>query len=140
MRPVCVKCRCEMRPEKNDFIVEEMADTEQPYRVWSTDKWRCPSCLTEIVIGFAKEPWSEHYKPDYPKIAEQALLRYWPRPEMVPEGLRVTDASVTHLRKALENLTRTVESRFEGLEIVALVPQDLARDVREAKLALGVAL
>lgn len=39
--------------------------------------------------------------------------------------------------EALKRLTDTVESRFEGLEIVALVPQDLARDVKRAREALA---
>ena len=89
MRPVCVKCRCEMRPHKNDFIVEEMADTDRPYRVWSTDLWRCPSCKAEVVMGFAKSAWGEYWQPDYAKKAEQADLRYWPRPEMAPAEVKV---------------------------------------------------
>jgi chromosome segregation ATPase len=39
--------------------------------------------------------------------------------------------------EALKQLTDTVESRFEGLEIVALVPQDLAKDVKRARAALA---
>ncbi len=89
MRPVCVKCRCEMRPQKNDFIVEEMAAPDRTYRVWCTDLWRCPGCKMEIVTGFGKTPWGEYYQDNYPKKAEQADLRYWPMPEMVPPVVEV---------------------------------------------------
>ncbi len=41
------------------------------------------------------------------------------------------------LFEALRALRDTVESRFEGLEIVALVPQDLRRDVERADAALA---
>ncbi len=84
MRPVCVKCRCEMKPAKNDFLVEEMLDGEHPYRVWSTDLWRCPNCSTEVVMGFGAKPLGEYWQGSYAKKALQADLRYWPRPEMVP--------------------------------------------------------
>lgn len=84
MKAVCAKCRCEMRPKKNDYCVEEMADTAFPYRVWFADLWSCPSCKSEVVIGFANNPWGEHFQPDYPAKAVQADLRFWPRPDMVP--------------------------------------------------------
>ncbi len=82
--PVCAKCHVEMRCAKNDFIVEEMADTEFPYRVWFADLWRCPTCAAEVVTGFAPKPWGEHFQPDYSAKAVQTDLRYWPRAEMVP--------------------------------------------------------
>ncbi len=84
MRPVCVKCTVEMTPAKNDFLVEEMSDTEHSYRVWSTDLYRCPACRMEVVIGFAPEPWGEYWQENYAKKTLQADLRYWPRPDMVP--------------------------------------------------------
>lgn len=84
MSPVCVKCRCEMRVKKNDFCVEEMSNADRPYRLWFTDLWHCLSCGAEIVIGFAREPWGEHFQPDYQNKARLAELRYWPTTGMVP--------------------------------------------------------
>lgn len=84
MRPVCVACKVEMRPAKNDYCVEEMADESTPYRLWFADKWACPSCNVEVVMGFAKEPWAEHFDPEYATRRRHADLQYWPRPEMVP--------------------------------------------------------
>jgi hypothetical protein len=45
-------------------------------------------------------------------------------------------ATNDELHGALKQLTKVVEERFEGLEIVALVPGDLRRAVDRAKAAL----
>jgi hypothetical protein len=83
-RPVCVRCRAEMSPKKNDYLVEEMADVSSPYKLWWTDLWRCTGCGVEIVIGFARNPDAEHFQPEYAEKAKHADLRFWPRPDMVP--------------------------------------------------------
>jgi len=44
--PICVKCGKEMRCKKNSFIV-----TNKIY-VWSGDKYQCPKCGIEVVVGF----------------------------------------------------------------------------------------
>ncbi len=84
MRPVCFKCRCELRPLKNDFIVEEMADAENPYRVWSTDLWHCVSCGAKVIMGFGKEPIAEQFERDYESRRKEAQIQYWPDPAMIP--------------------------------------------------------
>ena len=38
---------------------------EKPYRLWHGDKWGCPSCGAEIVIGFGLKPLAEHFQPDF---------------------------------------------------------------------------
>lgn len=60
MRPVCVPCRRFYRCEKNEFNWEEGT-----YRIWTGDKWKCPGCHTEIIIGVPARPWAEHFQPDY---------------------------------------------------------------------------
>ena len=64
-RPVCVGCAVEMRCEKNEQRVELMTGAGQGdrygYQIWSGDKWKCPSCGIEIVVGWAREPEAEHY-------------------------------------------------------------------------------
>lgn len=64
MRPVCVKCRTEFRPETNGTLVIEMAVSE-PYRVWEADLWKCNGCGTEIVVGFGVQPLQEHHAPGF---------------------------------------------------------------------------
>lgn len=82
--PVCAKCRIELRCVKNDFIVEEMADTTAPYRVWSTDLWACAGCGAEVVTGFAPQPMAEQWQANYGFKAANAALRFWPQADMVP--------------------------------------------------------
>ncbi len=86
---------------------------------------------------------------DVPKLMEeltpQEFFKYW----LEWSGVVGFDAKIvslleslgwrqcSELRGALQALRDTVESRFEGLEIVALVPQDLRRDVDRADAALA---
>jgi len=52
--PVCVRCSRDMRPEKNGVVMLEMASFG-PYKLWESDKWKCPSCGFEILIGFPSQ-------------------------------------------------------------------------------------
>ena len=63
-RPVCVKCCCELRPEKNGFGVLDMNDNG-PYELWDADMWKCPKCGYEVVGGFAVGPISRHFEDDF---------------------------------------------------------------------------
>ncbi len=63
-RPVCVTCKCEMRPETNGVGVLDMADFG-PYELWDADKWKCPKCGIEVVGGFAHNHISAHYEDDF---------------------------------------------------------------------------
>lgn len=62
-RPICVDCQVEMEPVKNAFIVELMA-ADKPYQKFSSDKWACPNCQFEVVVGFGQKPVAEHYQKD----------------------------------------------------------------------------
>lgn len=69
-RPVCRKCRCELRPEMNGVGVLDMyrpadADKQQPYTVWDADLWKCPKCGIEVVGGFGRGYISDHNRPDF---------------------------------------------------------------------------
>jgi hypothetical protein len=83
-KPVCVPCQRYYRPKKNGFpYIEGMprfngatpcvADEWTPYKLWVGDKWRCPGCGNEIVIG-ALVPLREHYQMDF----EAWVQRYAP--------------------------------------------------------------
>lgn len=60
--PVCVSCATEMRPEKNGFKFVTITSQSDPYQVWKCDKWKCPQCETEVLIGFGQKPIAEYYQ------------------------------------------------------------------------------
>lgn len=39
-----------------------------PNKVWLADLWECEGCGVQIVSGFASQPISEHYKPDFKQM------------------------------------------------------------------------
>ena len=62
LRPICVRCKIEMRVVQNGVYVTLMAhDPPQPYKSYSTDKYRCPLCKNEVcVTGDLTQPfWRE---------------------------------------------------------------------------------
>lgn len=65
-RPVCVKCECELRPETNGFGVIDMFQPKTPepipYKIWDADKFKCPKCDIEIVVGFGDGPIAHHFE------------------------------------------------------------------------------
>jgi len=42
-----------------------------PYKLWMADMWQCPECKTEIVAGFARKHFAEHYEPDFDSKLEK---------------------------------------------------------------------
>lgn len=61
-----------MRPKKNSVTVEELTETGEPYKLWDADLWKCVECGVEVISGFARQPFAEHYQPDY--AAQRARL------------------------------------------------------------------
>jgi hypothetical protein len=57
--PICVKCRVAMRCGQNDFIVRDSADGGFPSTYWAGDKFYCPQCGHEVVVGFGKPVQAE---------------------------------------------------------------------------------
>ena len=57
MNPFCIQCKKEMMCEKNGVVVH-----------WGNghcfrgDKWKCPTCNREVVVGFGKSYYDEHLK------------------------------------------------------------------------------
>ena len=70
--PVCVQCACEMRCAKHEF--EVAVGGEQPCAVYSGDKYRCPGCEMEVVVGFGSGPIAEEHRPGF----KEHLERYKP--------------------------------------------------------------
>ncbi len=63
-RPVCVRCQCELKPEKNGVGLLDMFDAPEskPYQLWDADLWKCPKCGIEIITGFGAGPLAIHFQ------------------------------------------------------------------------------
>ena len=51
--PICVKCECRFKPEKNGVLVKVLKGGGAFYYMIKADKLKCPKCGVEIVSGFA---------------------------------------------------------------------------------------
>lgn len=62
-----ILCGCGrfMRPKKNSVTVEELLEDGSPYKLWDADLLECPECGVEVIAGFARHPFAEHYQADY---------------------------------------------------------------------------
>jgi len=54
LRPICVKCRLEMRCAMNNRPVKDPAVGVFPSTYWLGDEYECPICGTRIITGFGK--------------------------------------------------------------------------------------
>ncbi len=66
-RPVCVKCRVDMRPEMNGVGLLDMA-AFGPYKVWDADLWKCPECGVEVVVGAGQHAIAHHNDGNFDKV------------------------------------------------------------------------
>ena len=75
--PVCVKCKCNLKPEANGVEVIDFAgrETPRPYKIWSADKWKCPKCGIEIVVDFAPECTGEWEGGFFKRRLDHAYLK-----------------------------------------------------------------
>lgn len=87
MRPVCVKCQCEMRPKQNDVGVLTMAG-DQPYQLWSADLWACPGCEVEIISGFGWKAMVEHWEDNFTHHLEDYKGRLYHNYEKPHKGVQ----------------------------------------------------
>ena len=71
MTEICIKCNVAYLNFKNGIIVEELSNLTA-YKLWSADIKECPRCHHQIVSGFAKEAFSDHYEKDYQDIVSRA--------------------------------------------------------------------
>ena len=61
--PICCKCGREMRPEENGVVAVLYAHQPPvPYEAYRADKWRCPSCGTEVLSGYSQEAIAVHFE------------------------------------------------------------------------------
>jgi hypothetical protein len=54
MRPICVRCRREMAPGVNEFLVKDKAVGNSPSTYRFGDLFECPDCGAQVVVGFGK--------------------------------------------------------------------------------------
>jgi len=78
-RLVCVKCQRRYRRMKCGINVVETfgENSDEPYKLWKADLWRCPGCGTEIVTGFGFENFAEHYQPNFKEVLARSEPKYW---------------------------------------------------------------
>jgi hypothetical protein len=86
LKPICVQCQRFYRMKKSGFAFfegmpiatdneariepgTEHADHWKPYKLWSGDLWSCEGCNHHIIVGTGTFPISEHYKPEFTKVA-----------------------------------------------------------------------
>ncbi len=89
IKPVCVPCHRFFRQVKSGFYFIEGMPREgnappgtsdpalwRPYKLWSSDKWKCEGCGAEILCGFGHSPISEHYKEDFGDMVRATEASY----------------------------------------------------------------
>jgi len=79
-RPVCKRCNCEFRPERNGVGVLDMyrpsdGDSLQPYELFDADLWKCPKCGVEVVGGFGISFISSHHSEGFQKHIDSYQTR-----------------------------------------------------------------
>ena len=61
----CATCALELRIVNTGAVSAEMFQgNSRIYRLWSTDKWKCPGCGFQVLSGFAQRPLAEHFDTD----------------------------------------------------------------------------
>lgn len=53
-RPICVSCACEMVCKENDYAVRDAEVGDFPSTCWLGDRFSCPQCNHQIVVGFGR--------------------------------------------------------------------------------------
>lgn len=87
MKPICVNCQRFYHPKRNGVtFIESMPNGDAampgkespecwtPYKVWLGDLWECPNCNSQIIVGVAQYPISEHYEDNFDEALKQATI------------------------------------------------------------------
>lgn len=70
-RPVCVKCRVQLKPEENGVDCIERNESGEPYKIWNADLYKCPICGIEVLTGFGRAPIMEHSHPVFDNTVQK---------------------------------------------------------------------
>lgn len=68
--PICVRCECETRVEKNGVTVCLHAPFG-PYQLYRADLWLCPTC-GDPFLKINDRPFAEHFQPGFAEELEKA--------------------------------------------------------------------
>lgn len=68
---VCVQCNKEMICFKTGAKVLETFNAGVPYQLWDADVFECPICKCKVVVGFGRNPLSEHWHSDFQQKLEK---------------------------------------------------------------------
>jgi|GEM_PF-4696589 len=52
--PICVACRIEYSCDKNDVLVNDPEVEGFPATYWYADRWKCPGCNHQVIVGRGK--------------------------------------------------------------------------------------
>ena len=74
--PICFRCRCEMRCEKNSQIVCDTEACGFPSTYWVGDVFKCPECSSEVVVGFSDGFLKEEWEAMGRDVSEAVEFRY----------------------------------------------------------------
>ena len=73
---VCVPCGREMKIEKTGIVaIEYTSAVGTPYKAYSFDKFKCPKCGHEVLLGHG-DPVG-HYRDDFKKWQNEAELTFY---------------------------------------------------------------
>jgi len=68
---ICLKCNKAYITKKGGIVVNELAGFGS-YKLWAADLKECPECHHQIIAGFAKDSYSEHYMKRHKESLEKS--------------------------------------------------------------------
>lgn len=69
-----------MFAEKNGVYFTTLLSDGRRYQLWSGDKWKCPDCGGEVIVGVGHSPIAEHFEKDF----AQKIEAFAPEHEIQP--------------------------------------------------------
>jgi hypothetical protein len=94
-RIICCRCAVELRCDKNGVPAVELAEFG-PYRIFGSDRWKCPICEYTVLAGFSAE-WHEHYEEHF----DAALNLVRQNEDTVEFGIAYTKEEMAFMEKTL---------------------------------------
>jgi len=67
-----------MFAEKNGVYFTTLLPDGKRYQLWSGDKWKCPDCGGQVIVGTGVNPIAEHFERDF----AEKIARFKPEHEV----------------------------------------------------------
>jgi len=77
-KPICVECKVEYSCEKNEVLVNDPAVGEFPATYWRADRWICPGCNHQVIVGRGKSMFLDSVSPG--DDADGPVVHEWENP------------------------------------------------------------